>query len=169
MPEKEYKKIFLIFAPYHIGDILLINPLLENIKRLYPESVSVVLCQEKFKELLLFQKNIDKIIFWERDKEHKNIFNTLKFVHNFPYKKIYAAFPVFGSDRAILLSKLLKSKYILFHNYKKGLFKLFRKSKYPIIINDKSVQEINLNLLSGITQEKLINTDIQFFPPDISP
>lgn len=96
MEYKNIKKI-LIFALCGIGDIIMLTPTLRAFKKLYPKSkITVVIRQNKPKELLSNNPYVDEVLFypnnfiidiwsnWLISKEKKtnviNLFNELKFL-----------------------------------------------------------------------------------------
>ena len=129
---KEKEKIFVIINSYLVGDMLLVNSLVQNIKRLYQNSKVIMLTNKTFYDLSKYQKDVDDVIIWDRHGEHKGILGMFKFIKNFPYKKIFASFPIYATDRPIMLGFLLGSKYNLFYK-KNNIFDLFKKSKYSLI------------------------------------
>lgn len=158
------KKIFVIIANAYMGDILLLNSLVQNIKNLFENAFVVILTDKKNEDAARWQKGVDDVVIWDRGGEHKSLGGTIRFVLNFPYKDIFAAFPLYSSDRMILLSVLLRARYILF--YKKGnIFDIFQKTKYRIIQEDVSVQEADALLLRGITKKPLQNFPIKYITP----
>ena len=167
---KEKEKIFVIINSYLVGDMLLVNSLAQNIKRLYQNSKVIMLTNKTFYDLSKYQKDVDDVIIWDRHGEHKGILGMFKFIKNFPYKKVFVSFPIYATDRPIMLGFLLGSKYNLFYK-KNNIFNLFKKSKYPLIKEDLKVQTQHVNLLKGITKEELIDYPIKYFIDDktISP
>jgi len=162
--QKNKEKIFVIINSYLVGDILLVNSLVQNIKKIYQNSKVIMLSSPKFVELAKYQKDVDEVIIWDRHGEHKGFLGMIKFIKNFPYKKIFASFPIYAMDRPIILSWLLGSKFILFRN-KKNIIKHFLKTKYKIdSINsaDYPIQFWHLNLLKGITKEELTDVPIVY-------
>ena len=158
------KKIFVIITNSYMGDILLLNSLVQNIKSLYKESFVVVLTDKQHQDSARYQQGVDDVVIWDREEKHKSLAGTIKFVLEFPYKNVFATFPLYSSDRMIILSVLLRSKYILF--YKKGnFFDIFQKTKYKIIKEDTTVQKANLLLLKGLTKYPLFDMPIKFNPP----
>ena len=99
------KKVFVIINYYRIGDILLTNSLVQNIKRIYEDAFVVMLTSSALVDIAKYQKGVDDVVIWDRHGIHKGAFNTIKFAFKFPYKKVYAAFPIYGMDRPLLLSK----------------------------------------------------------------
>ena len=96
MPIKTEKKNFLIINSYFLGDILLTNSLVQNIKRIFPNSNIIMLAPSHYEAAAKYQKDVDEVIVWNRKGEHKGILGIIKFLRNFPYKNIYAAFPIYG-------------------------------------------------------------------------
>lgn len=161
--KKDNTKVFVIVNSYWLGDILLVNPMIQNIKRLYPDSVVVMLTDEKLYDAAKYQQGVDDVIIWDRKNKHKSLINTLKFVFNFPYKNIYAMFPIYGMDRPVLLSKFFNPKYIL--SYKKEHFTdILLKSKYKLVHEDLKVQMWHINLLKGITKSELQDCKMVYNP-----
>lgn len=159
------KKNFLIINSYFLGDILLTNSLVQNIKRIFPNSNIIMLAPSHYEAAAKYQKDVDEVIIWNRKGEHKGIFETIKFLKNFPYKKIYAAFPIYGSQGSMNLAKLLNAKYILAPKSKR-YSRFWRKSKYDFVYEGEKTQKEILSVLNGITKERLIDCPIKFYPPE---
>ena len=162
----EEKKVFLIINSYFIGDMLLVNPLIQNIKRLYKDSVIVMLSSPQLYDAAKYQQGVDDVIIWDRNGKDGGFWNFLKFIFNFPYKKIFAAFPIYSGDRPIILAKLLGAKFIL--GEKQNILKHLLKNKYEIKKIGSKTQEQNISLLSGITKEKLTDCPMKYIPPEIT-
>lgn len=162
----EEKKVFLIINSYFIGDILLVNPLIQNIKRIYKNSLVVMLTSPQLYDIAKYQQGVDDVIIWDRSGKDKGFFNMIKFILKFPYKKIYASFPIYSTDRPTILAKLLGSKYIL-GQYRNLISKL-QKRKYDIKFSGGKAQKTNMELLSGITQEELTDCPMKFCPPPVT-
>ncbi|MGN1153444.1 MAG: glycosyltransferase family 9 protein, partial [Candidatus Gastranaerophilaceae bacterium] len=106
------KKIFIVFNTAFIGDILLNNTLVQNIKYFYPESKVIFVTQPQFRDVALYQKGVDDVVTFNKKKDN-NLFGLLKFVKNFPYRNIFASFVLYSNDRNLILAKLLGSKHIM--------------------------------------------------------
>lgn len=159
------KKNFLIINSYFLGDILLTNSLVQNIKRIFPNSNIIMLAPSHYEVAAKYQKDVDEVIVWNRKGEHKGILGIIKFLRNFPYKNIYAAFPIYGSQGSMNLAKLLNAKYILVPK-SKPYSRFWRKSKYDFIYEGEKTQTQMLSVLNGITKERLIDCPIKFYPPE---
>ena len=159
-------KIFLIFNTACFGDVLICNTLCQNIKRLYPEARVVFIVDKPFYDAAKYQQGVDDVIIWDRNGKDGGFWNFLKFIFNFPYKKIFAAFPIYSGDRPIILAKLLGAKFIL--GEKQNILKHLLKNKYEIKKIGSKTQEQNISLLSGITKEKLTDCPMKYIPPEIT-
>lgn len=158
------KNTFVIINSYFIGDILLTNSLVQNIKRLFPDSKVVSLTSPKLVDIAKYQQGVDDVIVWDRKGEHKNFINMLNFAWKFPYKDIYACFPIYGLDRPVMLSRLLGAKYVLAP--RNGFFsKFLRNSKYKYTPTTGTMQSQMLSHLKGVTKEELIDCPMKFNPP----
>ena len=156
------KKVFVIINSYRVGDMILTNSLIQNIKRLYQDSYVVMLSSPQLTELAQNQQGVDEVIIWDRHGEHKGFRGMLKFATSFPYKKIYAIIPIWGLDRPMILAKLLNPKYVLTNKTRSVINWLIRKSKYKIISYPENIQKEFLYHLSGITKEELIDVPLKF-------
>ena len=156
------KKVFLIINSYYIGDMILVNSLVQNIKNLYPGSIVVMLSSQGLKDIAEYQYGVDDVIIWDRHGKHKGVKNMFDFIKKFPYKNIYAAFPIYTTDRPTILAKLLGAKYLL--GCKRNILSsILLKSKYKVTSDyNKNTQKANMNLLTGITKKTLIDLPIKF-------
>lgn len=150
--EKAYKKVFLVINLSYFGDVLLTNSLCQNIKLNYPDSKIVFLVNKPFEEAAKYQKDVDEVLVFDKNGEHKGLFGLFRFVKNCKYKNnIYASFIIYGNDRGILLSYLLNAKKRVAgfeSNLKFLLTDLFYHDKQVY------VQDINSGFISVLTNKK---------------
>lgn len=137
------EKTFLVFNTACFGDVLLCNPLCQNIKNIWPNSKVIFICDKNFKDVAKYQKDVDDVVIYDKKGEHKGLKGMFKFVKEFKYKNIYASFITYQNYRSALVARLLGSKHVI--NGSKN-----RKKEY-------SVQEQHINLLKKITNKKLKN------------
>ncbi len=109
------EKIFLVFNTACIGDMLVTNVLVQNIKEYYPESKVVFICDKPYKDVALYQFGVDDVVIFDK-KKSKSLAGILKFVWSFPYKKPFASFVTYANERNLLISRLLGAKHIVSHN-----------------------------------------------------
>ena len=111
---KEKEKIFVIINSYLVGDMLLVNSLVQNIKRLYQNSKVIMLTNKTFYDLSKYQKDVDDVIIWDRHGEHKGILGMFKFIKNFPYK--------ITSTITKKANKIAQNKDFYYNFYNKRIF-----------------------------------------------
>ena len=164
----EDRKVFLIINSYFIGDILLVNPMVQNIKRLYPDSIVVMVTSPKLVDIAKYQKGVDDVVIWDRKGKDKGFFGMIKFLMRLPYKKIYAAIPIYGGDRPKLLSLMTGAENILAPDGKSIIARI-KKSKYPVSSCwDHSTQQKQIDMLTGIVKkEDLIDVAMEYNIPAI--
>ena len=109
------KKVFVIFNTACIGDMLVTNTLVQNIKHYYQDSVIVFVCDKPYVDVAKYQEGIDDVIVFDKKKD-KTLGGILKFVKNFPYKKPYASFVTYANERNLIISRLIGAKHIISHN-----------------------------------------------------
>ena len=158
------KKNFVIINTQFIGDSILTNSLVQNIKRIYDDANVIMVVAPYMAEIAKYLKGVDDVVVWDRFNKDRGFIPTLRFVHNFPYKHVYASFPIYGTDRPVVISRLLGSRYVLCGKQK--FFSNFRNSKYPVILDAETAQEEALQLLSGITRERLADVPNVLELPD---
>ena len=109
------EKVFLIFNTACIGDMLVTNTLVQNIKTYYPDSKVVFVCNSPFADVAKYQDGVDDVVAFDKKKD-KSLKGILNFVKRFPYKKPFASFVTYANERNLLISRLLGAKHIISHN-----------------------------------------------------
>ena len=109
------KKVFVIFNTACIGDMLVTNTLVQNIKSYCGESKIVFVCDKPYVDVAKYQDGVDDVIVFDKKKD-KSLGGILKFVKNFPYKKPEASFVTYANERNLLISRLIGAKHIISHN-----------------------------------------------------
>ncbi len=142
------KKTFLVFNTACFGDNLVCNALCQNIKRIYPDSKVVFIADKPFADVVRHQKDVDDVVIYDKNGEHKGIRGFFKFLSNFRYKNSYAAIITTRNARNYWLSVLSGAEHVV-------------KGK-KLQLNSISAQEQILNQLKYITKEPLINVPIKY-------
>lgn len=109
------EKVFLVFNTACIGDMLVTNVLVQNIKNYYPESKVVFVCNTPYVDVARFQEGVDDVVAFDK-KNCKSLKGILEFVNKFPYKKPYASFVTYANERNLLISRLIGAKHVISHN-----------------------------------------------------
>lgn len=106
------EKVFLVFNTACIGDMLVTNALVQNIKHYFPNSKVVFICDTPYADVARYQEGVDEVVVFDK-KHSKTLKGIFEFVKNFPYKKPYASFVTYSNERNLLISKLLGAKHVV--------------------------------------------------------
>lgn len=147
------KEVFVVIIMAYLGDALVGNSLFQNIKRIYPNSKTVFVINKPYYEVAKYQKDVDEVVVYDKNGEHKGFLGLFKFVKNFPYKKIKYIFKMCQKSRVNAISFLLKPEKII--NYKHDI------SLPP--------QDRFNNLLRKVTKKEVINLPIVYNATDDIP
>lgn len=166
---KKYENpTFAIISLGYLGDTILVEPLCRNIKDNFPNSQIIFIVNDVFKEIPLGFNSVDKIICYDKYKAHKGIGGFLKFILNFPYKKIDYAIITHPHERSIIAAKAIGAKNIISLPMKRNLINILinrkiKSSYYRRRITFKG--DINIEYLSGICDYKTY--PVQYLRKDI--
>ena len=155
------KKIFVIFNTTAIGDVLVTNTLVQNIKYYYPESYVVFVCNTPIYDVAKYQDGVDEVITYDK-KTCKNLKGIWNFAKNFPCKKPFASFVTYSNERNLLISRLIGSKHII-SNHKIALWNT--KEKYQLNFYEHMKDRWG-GLIEPLTGEHQ-NLPIKYLPPDV--
>ena len=159
--KSETEKVFLIFNTAQIGDILINNALVQNIKLKYADAKIVFVVSPKMVEVAKFQKDVDDVVILDK-KKIKNPINFINFLIKFPYKKIFASFVLYSNERNLILSKLLGAKHIVSHST--NFFKnLHSKEKFERH-NYEHAKDESCALLEPLVENVELNLPIRYCP-----
>ena len=97
------EKVFVIFNTTSIGDVLVTNTLVQNIKLYYPESKVVFVCNTPMYDVAKYQYGISDVITFDKTTQNTPM-GILTFIKNFPYKRPFASFVTYSNERNLLIS-----------------------------------------------------------------
>ena len=109
------KKVFVIFNTTSIGDVLVTNTLVRNIKHYFPASYVVFVCNTPMLEVAKYQDGVDEVITYSK-KDFKKVSQIINFALKFPYKRPFASIVTYSNERNLLISRLLGSKHVISHH-----------------------------------------------------
>jgi heptosyltransferase-2 len=120
-------KRFLVINPFGIGDALFTTPLVRAIKNSYPDSLIAFWCNERVKDVLKNNKNIDKIFALSRGdikriSQQSRFMGTKKFLgllSGLKKERFDISFDFSLDHRYSLISKILGIKRRIGFNYKR--------------------------------------------------
>lgn len=146
-------KVFVVILLACFGDVILCNSLFQNIKRLYPNSKTIFVVDKPWLNVAKYQKDVDEVVIFDKRGINKGLIGLLKFIMNFPYKKIDYIFKIYDNFRVDILSLLLNPKKIVGKPYD----------------STAKVQERHSKLLKSITKENIISYPITYIATDDIP
>lgn len=164
MFRKQFMKTFLIINLSDFGDVLLTNALCRSIKAEYPDSKVVFLVNKPYYEVARYMHSVDDVLSLDKRGKHKGLLGLLRFVFNCKLKNIDTAFIMYGNDRGILISWLLKAKNRISGTNK--ITKIFLTQHLLDFDNYKHTQDRNANFLKAVTNKKVPPVPIKYIPPE---
>ena len=118
--DKDKQTTFLVFNPASLGDLLLCNPLCQNIRLQYPDSRIVFVVNKTFADVARNLKDVDDVVVFDKKGEHKGIFGLIKFIISFKYRGACCSFLTYSNIRNFIVALLSGSKRILSHDKNLG-------------------------------------------------
>lgn len=121
----------LVIKFRNIGDVLLVTPLLHNLKRFHPQAKIDVAINQGTEAMLSENPNIDNLIVYQRDEiralpKLKRLIQELKFFLSFRQKPYDLVINLTEGDRGSYIAKLTRSnKRIGYHSKNKMLNNAF--------------------------------------------
>lgn len=144
------EKLFLVFNTACFGDVLLCNPLCQNIKKAFPYSKIIFIVDKKFKDVALYQDCVDEVVVFDKKDKHKGLLGLLRFLKEFKNKKIFASIITYTNERNYCIAKLLKSRFVFMGTRDKS---------------NISTQLKHINLISSLTNRNLENLPMKYNLP----
>jgi len=154
------KKVFVILNTASIGDVLVTNALVQNIKYYYPDSYIVFVCNTPIFEVAKYQDGVDEVITYDK-KTCKNLKGIWDFAKTFPYKKPFASLVTYSNERNLLISRLIGSKHII-SNHK---FQLWNTKEKYLLTDYHHMKDRWGGLIEPLTGEHQ-NLPIKYIPPE---
>lgn len=161
------RKIILIICTGYFGDVILTSKLTRDIKKYFPDSKLVYICDTPYITVAQNLPGVDEVVDYNR-KINSNILKYLGFIFKFPYKnQIHHTFIIHQNKKSrIFLAKVLGSKNITaWEHYRYSDFNSKLLEENPKYSN---VAYLNANLLSVLTYKQTDDEDVEFLIPDAS-
>ncbi len=155
------EKVFVIFNTTSIGDVLVTNTLVQNIKLYYPDSKVVFVCNTPMLDVAKYQAGVSDVVTFDKKKQN-NIKGIFEFIKNFPYKKPFASFVTYSNERNLLIARLIGSTHIISH-HKFPLWNTYEKYEMREYTHMKDRWG---GMIEPLTNEHK-NLPIKYIPPEI--
>ncbi len=98
-----YKKI-LVINLMHIGDLLLVTPVLRTLRANYPDAHISLLADAKLQDLVKYNKNIDELITIDKKGYHNTFMNYLSFVRQIRDRHFDLVINLHSNERASFIA-----------------------------------------------------------------
>ena len=108
----QYNKI-LVINLMHIGDLLLVTPVLKTLRTNYPKAHIALLADAKLRDLVKDNKHIDELIEIDKKGYHNNLLNYFKFIGAIRKKKFDIAINLHANERASFIAALSGAKKVV--------------------------------------------------------
>ena len=117
-----YSKI-LVINLMHIGDLLLVTPVLKTLRSNYPKAHIALLADAKLRDLVKDNQHIDELIEIDKKGYHNNLLNYFKFIGEIRNKKFDIAINLHANERASFIAAFSGAKKIVgYATFGAGLF-----------------------------------------------
>ena len=162
---KKIKKI-LIIRLSSMGDIILTLPVVEALKKEYPDSEIFFLCKKKYKDLLFDHPQLDKVIEFDALGNHRGTNGLLRLINELKTLKFDLILDLHSNLRSFFIRNLVPAELKIKYN-KRWLarffmvyFKIFRiKSKHTLDCYMESLQKLGIKSKSKILKFYLNEKD----------
>ncbi|NLW45719.1 MAG: glycosyltransferase family 9 protein [Firmicutes bacterium] len=134
-------KILVINLMPAIGELLFVTPAFKVIRQAFPEATIDVLIAEDVRQLCLYNRNLDKIISFDKKRGQAGIiahFKLIREIRKYRYDLVINLNP---SERASLIAALSRGKKIC--GFATKSFKLFFN---PYLVKDRSIHSADCYL-----------------------
>ncbi|HWQ61560.1 MAG TPA: lipopolysaccharide heptosyltransferase II [Negativicutes bacterium] len=100
-----YNRI-LVINLMHIGDLLLVTPVLRTLRSNFPAAHIALLADAKIADLVKYNKNIDRLIAIDKKGYHDKLWNYIKLIREIRQEKYDLVINLHRSERASFLAGL---------------------------------------------------------------
>lgn len=151
-------KHFLIIQTAFIGDVILATPIIEKLRRYYPDAKIDFLLRKGNEGLLKNHPHINQVLIWKKGKgKYKNLIKLLSLIRKKQYSTVINCQRFSASGFLTAFSSA--SERI---GFKKNPLSLFFTEKVDHKINGTHETSRNLALIKDLTEKK-------YFPPKLYP
>lgn len=158
----EKRKKILIIQTASIGDVILTTPVIEKVKKAYPNAIIDFLMKEGFQDLLKGHPHIGTVLAWDkREEKYKNLREVIRYVRNAQYDIVINLQRFFATG---LITALSGAKIKAGFDKNPLSFLYTHKTKH-LIGKGKKLHETerNLKVIDFIAAET--NTRPKLYPP----
>lgn len=161
---KEFKNI-LVINLMHLGDLMLVTPVLRTLRANYPEARITLLADKKLRDIVEFNPHLDECLFLDKKGEDNHFGAFFKFIRKVRAGKYDLVINLHRNERASALAAFSGGGYIV--GYAKPGFSLFfdetMANNHPI----KHQVEAHLDVLRNfLGVEKIDDAGLEMVIPE---
>ena len=119
----------LVINLMHLGDLMLVTPVLTTLRKNFPTAHLALLADKKLADLVQYNKNLDQCILIDKKGVDDNLFRFVKFIFKIRAMKFDLVINLHRNERASALAAFSGAKKIV--GYSKPLFSLFFSKVLP--------------------------------------
>lgn len=117
------KQKILVINLMHIGDLLLVTPVLRTLRTNYPKAHIALLADGKLADLVKYNHNIDELISIDKKGYHNKLTTYLQFVKEIRQQKFDTVINLHANERASFIAALSGAKTIVgYSTFGLGMF-----------------------------------------------
>ena len=117
------KQKILVINLMHIGDLLLVTPVLRTLRKNYPKAHIALLADAKLADLVKYNQNIDELISIDKKGHHNKLGNYLEFVNDIRRREFDVVINLHANERASFIAALSGApKIVGYATFGLGLF-----------------------------------------------
>lgn len=113
MELRTLKEKILVINLMHIGDLLLVTPVLRALRSQYLDAYIALLADKKLEDLVRLNKNIDELIVIDKKGYHNTPFRYLEFIGQIRHKNFDIVINLHANERASFIAALSGGKKII--------------------------------------------------------
>ena len=117
-----YQNILVIHL-MHLGDLMLVTPVLRTLRCTYPTARITLLADEKLADIVCENQNVDRCLFIDKKGKDRSLFGLLRFAWRLRREKYDLVISLHRNERPSLLAALSGGRRIV--GYAKPGFSLF--------------------------------------------
>ena len=148
-----YKKI-LVINLMHLGDLMLVTPILRTLRTNFPDAEITLLADKKLADLVRLNKNLTDCIFIDKKGADNKFFNFVKFIFRLREKNFDLAINLHRNERASALAAFSGAKKIV--GYSKPVFSIF----FDKVLPNPSIAQLKPKYIPGTQHQVKSHFDV---------
>jgi heptosyltransferase-2 len=103
----------LVINLMHVGDLLLVTPVLRTLRTNYPDAEIALLADLKLADLVKYNQNINELITIDKKNYHNHLIPYLKFVRMIRRRRFDLVINLHANERASFIAAMSRAKKII--------------------------------------------------------